>query len=175
LGLCNEIGGQDPPAYQLARHMLAEAERLDPGRLCSRASNSLDTKPERDVAGLIDFIEANEYSEPGRQAPQQTPAHLLDEIHGVFPDKPVVVSEYGYCACTPEPPEGDEKRLRFYARMTLQFARKISSAARLFSVKTTTVLTWAIAVWVRCSSAPGSETKLELCVHPARGASSHPD
>jgi beta-galactosidase len=60
-GLCNEIGGQDPPAYQLARHMLAEAERLDPGRLCSRASNSLDTNPERDVAGLMDFIEANEY------------------------------------------------------------------------------------------------------------------
>jgi beta-galactosidase len=60
-GLCNEIGGQDPPAYQLARHMLAESKRLDPGRLCSRASNSLDTNPGRDVAGLMDFIEANEY------------------------------------------------------------------------------------------------------------------
>jgi len=32
----------------------------------------------------------------------------------------------------------------------------------IFSVTTTTVLTRAIAVWVRCSSAPGSETKLEL-------------
>jgi beta-galactosidase len=110
-GLCNEIGGQDPPAYQLARHMLAEAKRLDPGRLCSRASNSLDTNPERDVAGLMDFIEANEYFGTWAPGSAADAAHLLDEIHGVFPDKPVVVSEYGYCACTPEPPEGDEKRM----------------------------------------------------------------
>ena len=40
-GLCNEIGGQNPPAHPFARHMLAEAKRLDPGRLCSYASNSL--------------------------------------------------------------------------------------------------------------------------------------
>ena len=24
----------------------------------------------------------------------------LDEIHAAFPDKPIVISEYGYCACT---------------------------------------------------------------------------
>ena len=34
-GLCNEIGGQDPPAYQFAKRMLQEAKKLDPGRLCS--------------------------------------------------------------------------------------------------------------------------------------------
>ena len=27
-----------------------------------------------------------------------------------FPDKPIVISEYGYCACTAERPEGDERR-----------------------------------------------------------------
>jgi beta-galactosidase len=32
-------------------------------------------------------------------------------LHSAFPDKPIVVSEYGYCACTPERPEGDEARM----------------------------------------------------------------
>jgi len=30
-GLCNEIGGQNPAAYQFAKRMLEEAKRLDPG------------------------------------------------------------------------------------------------------------------------------------------------
>ncbi len=50
-GLCNEVGGQHPPAHQFAKHMLAEAKRLDPNRLCSYASNSLIKTPERDAAG----------------------------------------------------------------------------------------------------------------------------
>src|SRR5882762_9885894 len=28
-----------------------------------------------------------------------------------FPDKPVVISEYGYCACTEDRPEGDGQRI----------------------------------------------------------------
>ncbi len=110
-GLCNEIGGQNPPAYQFARRILEEAKRLDPGRLCSYASNSLDTNPERDVAGLMDFIEANEYFGTWAPGSAADAARYLDEIHTAFPDKPIVVSEYGYCACTPDRPEGDEKRM----------------------------------------------------------------
>jgi beta-galactosidase len=60
-GLCNEIGGQASPAFHFAKRLQEEAKRLDPGRLCSYASNSLGSTPERDVAGLMDFIETNEY------------------------------------------------------------------------------------------------------------------
>src|SRR5205807_1993801 len=35
----------------------------------------------------------------------------LDAIHRAFPDKPIVISEYGYCACTPDRPEDDSKRV----------------------------------------------------------------
>jgi len=38
-------------------------------------------------------------------------ARYVDEIHRAFPDKPLVISEYGYCACTPDRPEGDGKRI----------------------------------------------------------------
>ena len=110
-GLCNEIGGQNPPAYQFAKRLLEEAKRLDPSRLCSYASNSLGDTPGRDVAGLMDFIEANEYYGTWAPGTAVDAAHYLDEIHAAFPGKPIVVSEYGYCACTPDRPEGDEQRI----------------------------------------------------------------
>jgi beta-galactosidase len=123
-GLCNEIGGQNPPAYQFARRMLEEAKRLDPGRLCSYASNSLDTNPERDVAGLMDFIEANEYFGTWAPGSAADAARYLDEIHVAFPGKPIVVSEYGYCACTPDRPEGDEKRMEILRSHTAAIRSK---------------------------------------------------
>ena len=110
-GLCNEIEGQNPPAYQFGKRMLEEAKWLDPGRLCSYASNSLGNTPKRDVAGLMDFIEANEYYGTWAPGTAADAARYLDEIHAAFPGKPIVVSEYGYCACTPDRPEGDEQRM----------------------------------------------------------------
>lgn len=110
-GLCNEIGGQAPPAYQFAKRMLEEAKRLDPGRLCSYASNSLGATPQRDVAGLMDFIETNEYFGTWAPGNAQEAGKHLDELHAAFPGKPIVISEYGYCACTADRPEGDEHRI----------------------------------------------------------------
>jgi len=110
-GLCNEISGQNPPAYQFAKRMLEEAKRLDPGRLCSYASNSLGSTPERDVAGLMDFIETNEYFGSWQPGAAEDMGKHLDDLHAAFPGKPIVISEYGYCACTPDRPEGDEHRI----------------------------------------------------------------
>jgi beta-glucuronidase len=109
-GLCNEIGGQNPPAYNFAKAMLGEAKRLDPRRLCSYASHSLRETPARDVAGLMDFVEVNEYFGSWYPGGPPAVAQSLDAIHAAFPGKPIVISEYGYCACTAERPEGDERR-----------------------------------------------------------------
>jgi beta-glucuronidase len=110
-GLCNEVGGQNPPAYQFVKHMLEEAKSLDPNRLCSYASNSLIKTPERDAAGLMDIIEVNEYFGTWYPGTLEALAKHLDELHAAFPGKPVVISEYGYCACTKDRPEGDEHRI----------------------------------------------------------------
>ncbi len=110
-GLCNEIGGQAPPAYQFAKRMLEEAKRLDPGRLCSYASNSLGSTPERDVAGLMDFVETNEYFGTWAPGTAEDAAKHFDQLHAAFPGKPIVISEYGYCACTADRPEGDGHRI----------------------------------------------------------------
>jgi len=131
-GLCNEIGGQDPPAYQFAKRLLEEAKTLDPGRLCSYASNSLDSTPERDVAGLMDFIEANEYFGTWAQGSAADAARYLEAIHAAFPGKPIVISEYGYCSCTPDRPEGDEHRLETLRTHNLAIRSKEFTAGAIF-------------------------------------------
>jgi beta-glucuronidase len=131
-GLCNEIGGQDPPAYQFAKHMLREAKKLDPGRLCSYASNSLDSTPERDVAGLMDFIEANEYFGTWAPGSAEDAARYLEGIHAAFPGKPIVISEYGYCACTEDRPEGDEHRMEILRAHDLVIRAREYTAGAIF-------------------------------------------
>jgi beta-glucuronidase len=92
--------------------MYEEAKRLDPRRLRSYASNSLQRDPQNDVSRLMDFIEWNEYYESWYPGTPDDLGRNLDEIHRAFPDKPIVISEYGYCACTPDRPEGDNRRIQ---------------------------------------------------------------
>ena len=110
-GLCNEINGQNPPAFKFAQRMYEEAKRLDPRRLRSYASNSLQHNPENDVAKFMDFVEWNEYYESWYPGTPDDLRRNLEQIHESFPDKPIVISEYGYCACTPDRPEGDKRRI----------------------------------------------------------------
>ena len=131
-GLCNEIGGQNPPAYEFAKRLLEEAKRLDPGRLYSYASNSLGSTPQRDAAGPMDFIEANEYFGTWAPGTASDAARYLDEIHAAFPGKPVVISEYGYCACTPDRPEGDEQRIDILRSHDAAFRSKDFVAGAIF-------------------------------------------
>jgi beta-glucuronidase len=109
-GMCNEIDGQNPPAYAFAKRMYEEAKKLDPRRLVTYASNSLQKSPEKDVSGLMDYIMWNEYYESWYDGTPDSLARNLDEIHRAFPDKAIVISEYGYCACTADRPEGDARR-----------------------------------------------------------------
>jgi beta-galactosidase len=110
-GLCNEINGQNPPAYKFAKRMYDEAKKLDPKRLRSYASNSLQRDAGNDVSKFMDFVEWNEYYESWYGGTPDDLRRNLEEIHRAFPDKPIVISEYGYCACTPDRPEGDNRRI----------------------------------------------------------------
>jgi beta-glucuronidase len=59
----------------------------------------------------MDYVMCNEYIGSWRPGTVEDLAKILDEIHRAFPAKPVVISEYGYCACTPDRPEGDDARI----------------------------------------------------------------
>jgi beta-glucuronidase len=131
-GVCNEIGGQSPPAYNFAKRMYEEAKRLDPKRLVTYASNSLQTTPGKDVAGLMDYIMWNEYYESWYKGTPADLARNLDEIHRAFPSKAIVISEYGYCACTPEWPEGDGKRIDVLREHDAVFRQREYMAGLIF-------------------------------------------
>ena len=83
-------------------------------------------------AGLMDFIETNEYF--GSWAPG-TPVEVakhLDKIHAAFPGKPVVISEYGYCACTEDRPEGDGHRIEILQSHDAVFRSRDFVAGAIF-------------------------------------------
>jgi beta-glucuronidase len=110
-GLCNEVNGHNPVSRAFIQQMAAEARRLDPHRLLTYASNSLQQSPGEDAAGLLDFIEWNEYYESWYPGNPDSVRRSLQQIHEAFPHKPVVISEYGYCECKPERLGGDARRV----------------------------------------------------------------
>jgi beta-galactosidase len=131
-GICNEIGGQNPAPYEFAQRMYQEAKRLDPRRLVSYASNSLQQTPEKDVAGLMDYIMWNEYYESWYGGTTADLAIHLDEVHRAFPGKAIVISEYGYCACTADRPEGDAKRIEVVREHDRVFRQRDYVAGLIF-------------------------------------------
>ena len=110
-GLCNEVDGKNPRSRQFAKVISAEARRLDPSRLQTYASHSLESDPGADMAGEFDFISANEYYGSWTPGGPSDAEGLLDRIRKAFPDKPIVVSEYGWCECQQKITPGDENRV----------------------------------------------------------------
>lgn len=109
-GVCNEVNGQNPPAAAFVRRLYREAKALDPLRLVTYASHSLFKTPEKDVAGELDYVMFNEYFGSWQKGGAEDLARTVDAIHKAFPQKALVISEYGYCACTADRPEDDGKR-----------------------------------------------------------------
>jgi beta-glucuronidase len=131
-GLCNEINGQNPPAYEFARRMREEARRLDPRRPTAYASNSLQRTPERDVTGLMDIVEWNEYYESWYGGSLDDLRKNVEAIRQAFPRKPIIVSEYGFCACTPERTEGDGRRAEILKTHTESYRAHPAVAGLIF-------------------------------------------
>ena len=131
-GLCNEINGQNPPAYEFARRMREEARKLDPRRPAAYASNSLQRTPERDVTGLMDIVEWNEYYESWYGGTLDDLRKNVDAIRKAFPSKPIIVSEYGFCACTPERTEGDGRRVEILKTHTEAYREHPAVAGLIF-------------------------------------------
>jgi len=110
-GLCNEIGGQSKQAHAFISRGRKIAKGLDLHRPLTYASNSLQSNPERDAVGLLDFIEWNEYYESWYGGGVPDVAANLKRIHDAFSTMTVVVSEYGLCECSPKNPVGDPRRI----------------------------------------------------------------
>jgi beta-glucuronidase len=131
-GLCNEIGGQSEKAHQFVRRGMELGRRLDPTRLLTWASNSLQSTPEKDASGLVDFIEWNDYWESWYRGDLSDLEQNLARIREAFPDKALVISEYGLCECDPRNPSGDERRIEILRTHTDRYRKASNVAGAIF-------------------------------------------
>ena len=91
----NEIESDRPGGYEFVKDMIAFVKTLDPLRPVGFASNRLNTDPASDATSLSDFVMMNQYF--GTWAgPKQGLGPALDLIHQTWPDKTVLISEYGF-------------------------------------------------------------------------------
>ncbi|MBT1696370.1 beta galactosidase jelly roll domain-containing protein [Fulvivirgaceae bacterium PWU4] len=85
----NEYLSDTPSGQRWTKDMIAHAKEVDPTRLYTFATmrqSPLPKNPEDEASQYVDFVCANIY---GNQAA------ILDNIHRLYPDKPILVSEYG--------------------------------------------------------------------------------
>jgi hypothetical protein len=75
--------------------MIAFVKSLDPTRPVGFASNHLYSDPQFDATSLSDFVMMNQYFGTWG-GPKQGLGPELDLIHQTWPDKVVIISEYGF-------------------------------------------------------------------------------
>lgn len=67
--------------------------------------NQLPEKPEDEASQHVDFVSTNTYGNPGK---------VLDRIHELYPNKPILISEYGVRADSPKGEAGQVTYLADY-------------------------------------------------------------
>jgi beta-glucuronidase len=93
----NEFASDTAAGHAFVRQMIAVAKSLDPTRPAGFASNRLGHQPWADATALADIVMINAYFGTWSR-PKAKLGPTLDAIHAVWPDKPVIVSEYGFAA-----------------------------------------------------------------------------
>ncbi|MCF0052205.1 beta-galactosidase [Dyadobacter sp. LJ53] len=85
----NEYASTTSAGQRWTKDMIEFARQTDPTRLYTFATmllNTLPKKPEDEASQYVDFVSTNTYGNH---------AKALDHIHGLYPDKPILVSEWG--------------------------------------------------------------------------------
>ncbi len=91
----NEIESETPEGHTFVKEMLAYVKTLDPTRPVGFASNRLNSNPGQDATAYSDFVLMNQYW-GGWAGPKQGLSGALDAIHAAWPDKTVIISEFGF-------------------------------------------------------------------------------
>lgn len=93
--LGNEFESNTREGHAFVRDMMAYVKSLDPTRPVGFASNLLNSRPGDDATALADFVLLNQYFGTWG-GPKDRLGPALDAIHAIWPDKPVIISEYGF-------------------------------------------------------------------------------
>jgi beta-glucuronidase len=90
----NEIDSNTPQGRSYVEGLVELGHQLDPGRPVSFASFRLFGNQERDATALTDFVLMNEYAGSWHGSKEDLP-NSLDRIHALWPDRVVIISEFG--------------------------------------------------------------------------------
>jgi beta-galactosidase/beta-glucuronidase len=93
----NEFASDTPAGHAFVRELIAVAKALDPTRPVGFASNRLRDRPWADATALTDMVLMNAYFGTWDR-PKAWLGPALDAIHVTWPDKPVIISEYGFAS-----------------------------------------------------------------------------
>ena len=91
----NEIESETGAGLEFVKEMVAYVKSLDPTRPVGFASNRLGSRPWFDATKESDFVLMNQYFGTW-VGPKQGLAPALDAIHKTWPEKTVIISEYGF-------------------------------------------------------------------------------
>ncbi|MGA9349402.1 MAG: glycoside hydrolase family 2 TIM barrel-domain containing protein [Anaerolineae bacterium] len=91
----NEYQSNTRAGNEFTREMVAFVKSLDPTRPVGFASHRLASDPESDATALTDFVMMNQYLGTWH-GPKDILDQALDDIHAAWPDKVVIISEFGF-------------------------------------------------------------------------------
>jgi len=125
----NEFAADTPPGVRWVKDMREFTRSLDPTRLVGFASNTVakpNLKPESEGSFHADFVCLNTYG----ATPRQNAANI-DRAHALYPDKPLLVTEYGL---RHDAVDDEVERVDWFREMTAIFrARPFLAGASIWS------------------------------------------
>jgi len=91
----NEFASNSSAGHAFAKEMIAHVKSLDSTRPVGFASDKLGSQPAGDATALSDFVLMNQYFGTWHGNKQDL-GPALDRVHQTWPDKTVIISEFGF-------------------------------------------------------------------------------
>ncbi|WP_339316300.1 sugar-binding domain-containing protein [Paenibacillus sp. FSL R10-2734] len=127
-GMGNEMDGQSKVTLQYMQQLKQEILQLDPSRLVNYVSNTLQINPAIDATGAGDLLMWNDYV--GTWHGDLDEEEIIRQIIADYPDKPIVIAEYGLCE--PAYEGGDARRISILRDKTEIYRRYPQFAALIY-------------------------------------------
>lgn len=118
-GVGNELASTNRLIIDSLRALREHVRGLDPGRLVNYVSNRLSLGEGSDASGVGDIVMWNAYQDTWYLNDPADLRKALDTIHAAYPEKPMMITEYGLCE--PANQGGDERRVRDLLYQTAVF------------------------------------------------------
>lgn len=115
-GVGNELRAHDPFFIKTIRSLVEYAKSKDPDRLANYVTNALNWDKRDnpnlppDASSQGDMLCWNEYTPSWYEQPIENTLGNIEYVRKEYPNRPVVISEFGLCE--PAFPGGDERRIR---------------------------------------------------------------